>query len=311
MNQQRKHVSDTPSPAGELEAAPERDGMTCKDSMRYGSQQLDGHSPTAALDARVLLSHVLRKDEAWLIAHDSEIIEVDHSIRYAELLARRRRGEPVAHITGSREFWSLQLAVSPSVLIPRPETELLVELALRRIPADADWRIADLGTGSGAVALAIAIERPRCQVIATDRSHGALQLAKRNARELGIGNVAFVAGSWCLPLAALGFELIVSNPPYVADDDPHLREGDLVYEPPLALRAGPSGLDALAVIAAQAREILTAPGWLLVEHGFGQQSTVAKLLTEAGGRDILCHRDHAGLPRVTECRLCAADPKEA
>lgn len=281
-------------------------GLRCSQALRHGARLLAGVSTSAALDARVLLKLTLGRDEAWLIAHGEDALGADHADRYAQLIARRRSGEPVAYITGNREFWSLDLTVTPAVLIPRPETELLVEHALRHIPADADWRIADLGTGSGAVGLAIAAERPRCRVIASDHSPDALEVAKHNARKLAIENVAFVCGCWCRPLGDQRLHMIVSNPPYVADADPHLREGDLPHEPVPALRAGPQGLDALMVIADQARSSLSGSGWLLVEHGFEQQAAVGELLATAGYAGIRCHRDYAGLPRVTECRLPGA-----
>jgi release factor glutamine methyltransferase len=208
-------------------------------------------------------------------------------------------GEPVAHLIGTQEFWSLSLQVSPDTLIPRPETERLVELALERIPSDANWRIADLGTGSGAIALAVAKERPACQIIATDKSTAALDIAKENARLNQIANVTFLQGDW---LAAVKdeppFEMILSNPPYIKEDDPHLQQGDVRFDPDSALQAGTEGLDDLQQIIEQALAHLKPGGWLLLEHGYDQQNAVMQLLQQAGYEQIEDYPDLAGQPRV-------------
>ena len=254
------------------------------------------------LDAQVVLAHVLAKDRAWLAAHADEPLTRDQEAAFFVLAKRRRDGEPVAYLTGVREFWGLPLRVSPAVLIPRPETETLVELALSRLPVDRDLRVLDLGTGSGAIALALAHERPRARVLATDRSTEALAVAEVNARSLEIGNVAFARSDWYdgLPDAwrDVAFDLIASNPPYVAIDDPHLREGDVRFEPAAALVSGFDGLAAIRQIVAGARAHLAPGGTLVVEHGYDQAERVRELFVEAGFAAIVTARDLAGIPRV-------------
>ncbi len=260
------------------------------------------HSDSARLDAELLLACVLDKPRSHLHAWPERVPSPAARLRFAALLQRRAAGEPVAYLTGVREFWSLPLTVTADTLIPRPETETLVALALEKIPAGSSARIADLGTGSGAIALALARERPRCQVIATDASSTAVAVANRNARQLGIANVEFLTGNWCEPLPATPFDLIVSNPPYIAQDDPHLQQGDVRFEPRRALAAGPEGMDDLRAIAACARAHLCSGGWLLLEHGYDQGDSTTRLLAEAGYGEIRDHHDDAGLNRVAEAR---------
>lgn len=264
-------------------------------------RQALAQSGLVPVDAQVLLAHALGRDRAWLIAHAADPLSREDADRFFALARRRRDGEPVAYLTGWREFWGLRLAVDPSVLIPRPETETLVEIALARLPADRASHVLDLGTGSGAIALAIASERPQSQVVATDRSPAALAVARANAKRLGIANVWFAQADWYegLPSAAPGgFDLIASNPPYVAARDAHLREGDLPFEPIGALAAGGDGLDALRVIVAGAPPRLAAGGWLAVEHGYDQSDAVQRLFAAAGFEGIVRARDLAGIPRV-------------
>jgi len=250
------------------------------------------------LEAAILLGYVLGRDRAWFYAHPEAMVAGADTARYRALLERRRDGEPIAYLTGVREFWSLDLRVTPDVLIPRPETELLVETALARIPPDADWRIADLGTGSGAVALAIAAERPGCEVHATELSDAALAVARANAGRLLPGRIRFHAGSWCEPLRG-AFRLIASNPPYVDADDPHLGRGDCRFEPRAALTPGADGLAAIRAIADCARAVLEAGGWLLFEHGFEQGAASRALLGELGYQEVETRADLAGRDRVT------------
>jgi len=259
-------------------------------------------SPTARLDAEVLMMHVCGLDRSGLIARGHAVLTDAQERRLEELLARRRRGDPIAHLTGIREFWSMELIVSPATLIPRPETELLVEMALERIPPDAPWTIADLGTGSGAIALAIAAERPRCRVIATDISSAALEVARTNAERFGLTNVEFRHGDWLSPLADEMLDMIVSNPPYIRVADPHLETGDLRFEPGQALIAGADGLDAIRHIASAAGRCLKPGGPLLFEHGWDQAGAVSGLLRRLGYHDIVCSPDLAGHARVTGCR---------
>ena len=252
-----------------------------------------------AVDARLLLAHALGKPPAWLIAHADEALDHDALLRFDVLLQSRIDGRPVAYLVGRRGFWTLDLAVTPDTLIPRPETELLVELALSRIPQGAASRIADLGTGSGAIALAIAVERPQCSVVATDASEAALRVAQGNAREHAIANVEFRRGSWFAPLAGERFELIASNPPYIANGDAHLAEGDLRFEPPAALSSGSDGLDDIREIISSAGEFLADCGWLLLEHGLDQGAAIRELFEAAGFVEIATERDLESRDRVT------------
>ncbi|MGH8073891.1 MAG: peptide chain release factor N(5)-glutamine methyltransferase [Lysobacter sp.] len=250
-------------------------------------------------DAELLLAHVLGRPRSWLYAHGDDALDVATHARFEDLLARRRAGEPVAYLTGHRGFWRFDLQVSPATLIPRPETELLVELALARLPADRPLRIADLGTGSGAIALALAHERPKAHVLATDASADALSIATTNAQTLALVNVRFLQGDWFAPVVAETFDLIASNPPYIADDDVHLGEGDLRFEPRSALASGSDGLDALRRIAAEAPTYLEPGGWLLLEHGWDQGDAVRELLAAAGLVEVETVRDLEQRDRIS------------
>ncbi|GAB4509134.1 MAG: peptide chain release factor N(5)-glutamine methyltransferase [Sulfuricaulis sp.] len=277
--------------------------VTVGASLRKILHELEMTSPTPRLDAEVLLMHVCGLDRSSLITRDKIALTGEQQQRLDSLLDRRKRGEPVAYITGTREFWSMELYVSPATLIPRPETELLVEKALEHIPRDAEWTIADLGTGSGAITLAIAKERPRCRLIAIDISPAALEVAGSNVARFGLTNVEFREGSWFKPLTDMKLDMIVSNPPYVRADDPHLEQGDVRFEPEQALAAGPEGLDAIRQIVLSAREHLNSTAWLLFEHGWDQATVIGKLLRQHGYRNIVCHPDLSGRDRVTACRL--------
>lgn len=270
--------------------------------IRQATQQLAASSPSPRLDAEVLLMHVTGLARTALITHAQELLQPEHEERLHALLTRRAHGEPVAYLTGRREFWSLDLCVTPDVLIPRPETELLVEQALAHIPDDAEWTVADLGTGSGAIALAIATERPHCRLIATDNSAAALAVARANATRLGIAKVEFRHGEWLKPLAGIRFDVIVSNPPYVRANDPHLTQGDVRFEPESALIAGADGLDTIRCIAADAVSCLRPGGWLLFEHGCDQAQAVRALLETHGYDRVASCRDIAGHERVTAGR---------
>ncbi|OOG22945.1 protein-(glutamine-N5) methyltransferase, release factor-specific [Thioalkalivibrio denitrificans] len=250
-------------------------------------------------EAEILLGHLLGRDRGWLLAHDDEPVPPETAAAFRALHARRMAGEPVAYLTGRRGFWTLELCVTPDVLIPRPETERLVEQALACIPEDARWDVADLGTGSGAIALALASERPACRIVATDANPAALAVARTNAERHGIRNVAFLEGEWWQPLQGRHFHLVVSNPPYVADDDPHLARGDVRFEPRHALAAGEQGLDDLKVIISGAPAHLHPGGMLLLEHGYDQGEAVRRLLREAGFRDVETWQDLAGHERVS------------
>jgi len=266
-----------------------------------------GQAGLVPLDAQVLLAHAMGRDRAWLVAHGDDPVGREAMDAFQALAKRRRDGEPIAYLTGVREFWGLAFRVSSAVLIPRPETETLVEFALARLPADRDLRVLDLGTGSGAIALALARERPRTTILATDAASDALAVARENARRLGIANVEFARSDWYagLPSAWHGerFDLIASNPPYVALDDPHLSDGDVRFEPTQALASGVDGLAAIRRIVGGAAEHLAPGGTLVVEHGYDQAERVRGLFLTAGFGDIAAARDLAGIARVVAGRL--------
>lgn len=274
--------------------------MDTSDDTRLDAVLQRAHERIDAPDAECLLAHALRKSRTWLYAHRNDALAAGDIERFESLLRRRASGEPVAYLVGSHGFWSLDLAVTPDTLIPRPETELLVELALRRLPVERECRVADLGTGSGAIALALAHERPRAHVVATDASTAALAVTQGNAERLGIRNIAFRHGSWWAPLSGETFDLVASNPPYIAAGDPHLHAGDLRYEPATALSSGADGLDAIRGILRDARVHLGTGGWLMLEHGWQQGEAVRELFRAAGGFiDVATERDLENRERVT------------
>jgi release factor glutamine methyltransferase len=256
------------------------------------------NSESARLDAEVLLGHVLQQQRSYFHAWPEKLLPLEYRECFRQLLQQRLQGKPVAYLTGKREFWSLPLNVTTDTLIPRPETETLVAQALQRLPAGQGQLIADLGTGSGAIALAIARERPECRIIATDISTAAIAVASGNARQLGIHTVTFLTGNWCEPLAGKPLDMIVSNPPYIAESNPHLNAGDVRFEPRTALAAGPQGMDALTCIAQCATRHLQAGGWLLMEHGYDQGELAKQLLEDTGFIEITDHADDAGQDRV-------------
>ncbi len=266
--------------------------VTSDTLLRAAAQRID------RVDAEWLLLHVLVQPRSWLFAHRDDPLPDAATRAFRALVERRARGEPVAYLTGRRGFWSLDLEVDASVLIPRPETELLVELALTRLPRRAP-RVADLGTGSGAIALALAHERPDAQVFAVDASTGALAVAQRNAGRLGLANIVFRQGDWFEPLSGERFDLVASNPPYIAEGDPHLGAGDLRFEPAQALASGVDGLDAIRRIVRDAPAYLHPGGWLLLEHGLEQAAAVRALLQGAGFAEVATHRDLERRDRIT------------
>jgi release factor glutamine methyltransferase len=263
-------------------------------------ERLATASDSPRLDAEILLCRTIDMPRSYLFAHPEDELDDLTRSRFEELLTRRAAGEPMAYIMGVREFWSREFVVSPATLVPRPETELLVNLALSEIPREAEWEVLDLGTGSGAIAVTIACERPLCQVTAVDVSEDALAIARENARALAPGNVSLEAGSWTEPVRGRKFNVIVSNPPYVRADDEALAK--LGHEPRAALVAGADGLDAIRILAAECGPLLVDGGLLLLEHGADQANEVAALLEASGWTEITCHNDLAGLPRVTAAR---------
>lgn len=254
-----------------------------------------------ANEARLLLGSTLNRSSAWVLANDDATLAEDQLLQYAAWVARRAGGEPIAYLLGRREFYGREFIVSPAVLIPRPDTELLVELALEQCASRRTTRILDLGTGSGCLAVTLALEIPGAEVVAVDVSPEALDIAQRNAEALG-AEIGLRQGSWFAGMAGGEFDLIVANPPYIAAGDPHLAAGDLRHEPPGALISGPDGLDAIREIAANAAAHLAPGGTVLIEHGYDQASAVADLLRASGHSDIEHHRDLAGIERVTSAR---------
>lgn len=258
-------------------------------------------------DAEILLGFVTGRARTFILAFgETELLPAEQA-QLEALLARRQRGEPVAHLVGIREFWSLPLFVSPATLIPRPDTECLVEQALARLPA-SPCDILDLGTGTGAIALALASERPDCHITAVDVMPDAVALARRNAEHLGISNVTLLQSHWFSALAGQRFATIVSNPPYIDEQDPHLAEGDVRFEPRSALVAADRGLADLAWIIAQARAFLLPDGWLLLEHGWQQGEQVRALFAKNGYQDVETTRDYGDNERLTAGRLCPSHP---
>ena len=260
------------------------------------------------VDARALMMHVLGVDRAWLVAHDRDTLTPEQAMAFFALARRRRDGEPVAYLVGRREFFGLDLTVTAAVLIPRPETEAVVEAALSRLPDDAGARVLDLGTGSGSIALAIANARPHVHVLGTDVSDEALDVASGNAARLRIFNAAFVRSDWYAALDTARFDMIVSNPPYVDQMDPHLAQGDLRFEPRAALVPGPDALAALKSIVLGAPAHLSDGGSLIVEHGHDQSAAVRGLFETAGFEDIRRFRDLAGIDRVVAGRRGPSSP---
>ena len=264
------------------------------------TNRLSAISESARLDAEILVARSIGMPRSYLFAHPEDTLDEITLQRLNETLERRSDGVPLAYITGSKEFWSLELQVSPATLVPRPETELLVELALREIPRNAAWQILDLGTGSGAIALAIASERPACEVTAVDASADALLVAQQNVRHLDLPNVSCLQGDWTAPVADRVFNVIVSNPPYVADGDAALEA--LKAEPNMALVSGGDGLDSIRRLARDCQSIIANDGLLILEHGNDQQVAVAEILANNSWRDIACVDDYAGKPRMTSAR---------
>ena len=264
------------------------------------TERLSKVSDSARLDAEMLLCQTIDMPRSYLFAHPEDELDALTRERFETLLQRRLDGEPMSYITGTREFWSRELLVSRATLVPRPETELLVELALREIPRKAEFQILDLGTGSGAIAISVAAERPLCTMTATDISADALAVARQNVRQADLANVTCAQGYWTEPVSGQRFDIILSNPPYVREGDEALAA--LTHEPLSALASGKDGLDDIRTLATDCAAILNDSGWLMFEHGADQQDAVAVILSAAGWTEITCHNDLAGHPRVTVAR---------
>ena len=271
--------------------------QSIKATLQIASTQLK--TEAAAFEAQLLLQYVLGVNRAWLIAHEHDVLQPNIQVVFEALLNRRLAGEPIAYILGGREFYGLDLLVTPDTLIPRPDTETLVEAALANIPDSANQTILDLGTGTGAIALAVAKHRPKVNVVAVDASAAALEVAKKNAATLAITNVRLMLSDWFDALAGERFDLIVSNPPYIEQNDVHLTQGDVRFEPISALASGADGLDDIRHIVADCLIYLKPQGWLMIEHGYNQADLVADLMAEAGLVSIQTIKDFGGNNRVT------------
>ena len=274
-----------------------------QDILRNDSKQLEAaldiDPGSARIEVQCLLQAVLQVNRAWLLAHPEHSLDADRHARYMALFERRLAGEPIAYLLGEREFYGLTFKVLPATLIPRPETELLVDLALQRIPQHGMCRVLDLGTGSGAIALSIAHARPDAEVVAVDASPAALEVAQLNAQRLNLGNVRLLRSDWFSALRGERFDMIVSNPPYIAAGDVHLAQGDVRFEPRAALVSGTDGLDDIRHICAQAKAHLRPKGWLIFEHGYDQAARVRALLQQSGLEEIFSARDLSGIERVS------------
>ena len=275
--------------------------ITVQNALADAMLTLFDASSSPEIDAEVLLGHSLKQSRAWLLTYQEEELSKEQITEFQTLVNRRKNGEPIAYILGEREFWSLNLNVNSSTLIPRPETEVLVEVALEKaqLPFRGILSIADLGTGSGAIALALATELENAFITATDKSDDALAVAKQNAEQLGLSNVEFLNSDWFNNLSDHRFNIICSNPPYIENRDPHLQQGDLRFEPQSALASGPDGLFDIQHIISQAQHFLHVDGWLILEHGFQQVEQAHTLFTEASFVNINTRKDYAGHPRIT------------
>lgn len=274
--------------------------MQIREALQQASRYLESSSDSARLDAELLLGKVLGKPRGYLFTWPEKELKPEESHQFQSLLAQRLQGQPVAYLLGYREFWGMELEVSPATLIPRPDTELIVELALEHLAQTVAPRILDLGTGTGAIALALAKERPDAHILALDNSVAALAVAQRNQHRLGFSHVNWLASNWLSALApAKQFSLIVSNPPYIAEHDPHLSQGDLRFEPRSALSSGAQGLADLSYLIQTVPDYLQAGGWLMLEHGYTQGAEVAAVFTDTGYTELACYQDLAEHDRVS------------
>lgn len=274
--------------------------MDIKKALAEAMAILEPDNPDCRVDAEVLLAHVLIRSRSFLYSHPEVTLTSLQWNRFKALVEQRRQGHPIAYLTGIKEFWSLPIRVTKDTLIPRPETELLVEITLSQLHEVPEARILDLGTGSGAIALALAKEKPSWQIVASDFSEGALKTARENAASLGLDNIQFIHSDWFANIhEPAAFHAIVSNPPYIASADPHLHEGDVRFEPQTALISGETGLQALQHIISQSLARLCPNGLLLVEHGYDQKSAVASMLKDYGYKAIHCWQDWQGNDRVS------------
>ena len=272
--------------------------MDIQTALAAAISKLSATSDSPQADSHALLAFCLNKPRSYLLTWPEQTLTNEQSDQFTSLIKRRQHGEPVAYLTGKKEFWSMALEVSPATLIPRPETELLVELALQQLPTNQESTALDLGTGSGAIALAIAKERPRCRVCAIDSSEDALVIAQKNQQRLNIKNANFLNSHWFNNIGQQRFDVIAANPPYVAPKDPHLTQGDLRFEPTTALSTANNGLADLFHIAQNARKHLKPNGWLIMEHGYDQSTELVEQLTILNYRQVTDQKDYNDQPRV-------------
>ena len=277
--------------------------MNIQQALQQASQELSATSPSAALDAQVLLSFVLHCNTAHLAAWPEKELSTEQQSDFLQLIQQRQQGLPVAHLTGQREFWSLNFSVNNSTLIPRPETETLVEYILTRFAHREHLKLLDMGTGTGAIAIAIAKEKPGWQIVASDASAEALQLARQNSQQHQTDNITFIQSDWFENITSTDFDIIVSNPPYIASDDPHLQQGDVRFEPLSALASGTEGLDDIEHLCSHAVQRLNNNGWLIVEHGYNQAQDVADCFANNGFSKIEQQQDLSGHTRMTAASL--------
>ena len=273
--------------------------MNIQQALQQASKDLSESSPSAMLDAQVLLTHVLQCNSAHLAAWPEKALSDDQYADYLRLVKQRRQGTPVAHLTGSREFWSLDFSVDNSTLIPRPETETLVEYLLDNFASRENLKLLDMGTGTGAIAISIAKEKPDWEIVASDISEQALKLARQNSSHHDTDNVSLIQSDWFENIGQKNFDIIISNPPYIASDDPHLTLGDVRFEPESALSSGATGMDDIEHICSHAKEYLLKNGWLIVEHGYNQKQQVADCFSRNGFTEITQQQDLSGHTRMT------------
>lgn len=285
-------------------------GYSIEQVIQQAAQTLEhcAHIDSAKLEAEILLAHLLKKDRTYLFTWPEKIVADDIVVAFRDLCRERMNGTPIAHLTGEREFWGLTLKVTADTLIPRPDTEILVETALQLLADNRQARILDLGTGTGAIALALKSELPRAEVCAVDFSAAALAVAEYNAKHLHL-HVDFTQGSWCEPLDRQQFDLIASNPPYIEEQDPHLQQGDVRFEPISALTAGADGLDDIRLIAEQAKAHLNNGAWLILEHGYNQAAAVQQILQRNGYQQVQSRKDYGGNDRITFGQQPSAEDK--
>lgn len=277
--------------------------MNIKQALHQANQKLVNNSPSALLDAQVLLSHLLQCNTAHLIAWPEKNLSKIQEIEFLKLIEQRQQGLPIAHLTGQREFWSLNFFVNNSTLIPRPETETLVEFILEKFGDKKNLKLLDMGTGTGAIAIAIASEKTDWEIIASDISSDAINLARKNSKHIKANNTKFIESDWFKNISTTDFDIIVSNPPYIANDDPHLNQGDVRFEPDSALTAGKSGMDDIEILCTQAKNHLAKEGWLIVEHGYNQEKPVADCFTKSNFNSIIQKHDLSGHTRMTAGKI--------